>query len=396
MTTRIDLSGDEFRVNKIAVGPTGVTGSVEAVGIVNTMTGATGDTLVTSKAAKDYADTRPGPTGPRGPVGGWTIEYQFSNDTSAPPATGYIELNNAAPASVTSIFADDTDRHSSGVDLTLDEINAGDYIRVFRTDGTHAAATYEVTSASDDGAYHTYGVTYLSSVGSFVNDGNVGFSFAPQGTKGETGATGPVGPTGPTGAVGPTGSTGAAGQTGPTGADSTVTGPTGPSGPIGQTGQTGATGATGADSTVTGPTGPAGPTGPTGADSTVTGPTGSTGATGGTGGAGATGSTGAAGATGSTGPTGSTGSVGSTGPTGAQGATGPTGAVGATGPYWSRSGTVVTPATAGDDVKVDSASWYYFGDESTDGSWRIGRSGNNLVMERRESSSWVTKDTITP
>lgn len=43
-----------------------------------------------------------------------------------------------------------------------------------------------------------------------------------------------------------------------------------------------------------------------------------------------------------------------------------------------------------------SADFFYFGDPTTDGSWRIGRSGNNLVFERRESGSWVTKQTITP
>jgi len=43
-----------------------------------------------------------------------------------------------------------------------------------------------------------------------------------------------------------------------------------------------------------------------------------------------------------------------------------------------------------------SANYFYLGDPTTDGSWRIGRSGNNLVSERRESGTWVTKQTITP
>jgi hypothetical protein len=36
----------------------------------------------------------------------------------------------------------------------------------------------------------------------------------------------------------------------------------------------------------------------------------------------------------------------------------------------------------------------YLGDESTDGSWRFTPSGNDLLIEKRVSSSWVTKDTI--
>lgn len=43
-------------------------------------------------------------------------------------------------------------------------------------------------------------------------------------------------------------------------------------------------------------------------------------------------------------------------------------------------------------VKLDGAT--YFGDSGTDGSWRIVRSGNDLVIQRRESGSWVTKSTI--
>lgn len=41
-----------------------------------------------------------------------------------------------------------------------------------------------------------------------------------------------------------------------------------------------------------------------------------------------------------------------------------------------------------------ASDFHYFGDSGTDGSWRIGRSGNNLVHERRESGSWVTKMTV--
>jgi hypothetical protein len=46
------------------------------------------------------------------------------------------------------------------------------------------------------------------------------------------------------------------------------------------------------------------------------------------------------------------------------------------------------------DVNVDSDSYHYFGASNVDGSWRIGRSGDDLVHQRRESGEWVTKDTI--
>jgi len=36
----------------------------------------------------------------------------------------------------------------------------------------------------------------------------------------------------------------------------------------------------------------------------------------------------------------------------------------------------------------------YFGDQGTNGSWRITKSGNDLSIERRESGSWVQKSLI--
>ncbi|NQV03108.1 MAG: hypothetical protein HQ542_10700 [Bacteroidia bacterium] len=41
------------------------------------------------------------------------------------------------------------------------------------------------------------------------------------------------------------------------------------------------------------------------------------------------------------------------------------------------------------DVQVDS--WFYFGDESTDGNWRVSVVGEKLTFEKRESGVWVTK-----
>jgi hypothetical protein len=41
-----------------------------------------------------------------------------------------------------------------------------------------------------------------------------------------------------------------------------------------------------------------------------------------------------------------------------------------------------------------STAYKYFGASGTNGSWRIGRSGDNLVFERREAGSWVTKLTV--
>jgi hypothetical protein len=49
------------------------------------------------------------------------------------------------------------------------------------------------------------------------------------------------------------------------------------------------------------------------------------------------------------------------------------------------------------DSGADAAS-FYLGDKGANGSWRIGLdgTGTNLLIQRRESGSWVTKSTIMP
>ena len=182
-----------------------------------------------------------GATGARGPVGGWTIEYQFSTDVTAPPAAGYVELNNATVASVTHLFASDTDRHAESVQDTLDEMAAGDYLRLFRTDGTAGWATFEITAISDAGTYHDMTVTYLDDGGAFILDGTVGLAFAPvgvQGTQGTVGAQGTKGDQGTQGTVGAQGTKGDQGTQGTVGAQGTK-GDQGTQGTVGAQGNKG-------------------------------------------------------------------------------------------------------------------------------------------------------------
>jgi hypothetical protein len=48
------------------------------------------------------------------------------------------------------------------------------------------------------------------------------------------------------------------------------------------------------------------------------------------------------------------------------------------------------------DIEIGSGNAFYLGDPESEGSWRITRNGNNLVFQRRESGSWVTKEKMTP
>ena len=47
------------------------------------------------------------------------------------------------------------------------------------------------------------------------------------------------------------------------------------------------------------------------------------------------------------------------------------------------------------DVEVRNVDWVYYGDPSTDGSWRSGANGAaDFLHQRREVGVWVTKQTI--
>lgn len=62
-----------------------------------------------------------------------------------------------------------------------------------------------------------------------------------------------------------------------------------------------------------------------------------------------------------------------------------------------RIGLGVTPTSYLDingDIETLSTGVFYFGDPTTDGTWSILRDGNNLLFKRRESGSYVTKQTI--
>jgi hypothetical protein len=46
------------------------------------------------------------------------------------------------------------------------------------------------------------------------------------------------------------------------------------------------------------------------------------------------------------------------------------------------------------DIITTNNKYHYWGETTADGSWRMGLSGDNFIIERREGGSWVTKSTI--
>jgi hypothetical protein len=190
-----------FAKSTLVVGPTGPQGTTGPTGPIGPAN-ATGPTGPQGTTGPTGPQGTTGPTGPVGPAGGIAIPYLFDDTTTAPPVAGDVRMNNAAFASVTTIWASATDSGSANVDVLLDDIKAGDTIRIQKVGAPTNYGYFSITSNTDSGAYHTMVVVYLDGSGSIANNDAIELSFTQ---------IGPVGPTGPVGA------TGVQGTTGPTG-----------------------------------------------------------------------------------------------------------------------------------------------------------------------------------
>jgi hypothetical protein len=57
--------------------------------------------------------------------------------------------------------------------------------------------------------------------------------------------------------------------------------------------------------------------------------------------------------------------------------------------------TSVLPWYDSGDIVLGSTKSVYIGDKNTDGSWKFVVSGDNLLIQKRVSDAWITKQTIT-
>jgi hypothetical protein len=140
----------------------------------------------------------------------------FSTSTTAPPASGNVQLNNATQTSATLIWAHKTTNANNDASIALINVIAGDVVYIQeKSDSTRLLKFNCTADAVDRGTYVEFAVSLVSSGGAAI--GNKDAIFFGIVVRGLTGPTGPQGPTGPTGAQGPAGPTGAAGATGPQG-----------------------------------------------------------------------------------------------------------------------------------------------------------------------------------
>lgn len=190
-------------------------GSIDEGGFYIKLSAAGGDwsELLSLKGA-DGSDGADGADGISG--------YQFTFDsatTEADPGAGKFRLNNAALASVTEAYVDDTALIPSA---DVSAIIAGwdnststvlGLLTLAGTDDPTDTAMFRVTAVAPQSGYTKLSLTYVGHTGAFVNGEDYAFQFAQTGDKGDTGSTGA------TGAAGSDGSDGADGADGADGTD---------------------------------------------------------------------------------------------------------------------------------------------------------------------------------
>src|SRR5215475_1592567 len=171
----------------------------------------------------------PGPQGAPGQSSS-VIDYRFSTATVAPPASGYVALNNATASAATLIWIHYTTNANNDLTVVIKGLAVGSNLYLQDKGDSTRFAKYQVTATPvDNGTYAAVAVTWLSSGtgAAFTNNESIFLGVVAVGQPGPVGPQGPEGPTGATGAQGPTGTTGATGPAGAAGVGVPVGGTTG-------------------------------------------------------------------------------------------------------------------------------------------------------------------------
>jgi hypothetical protein len=113
------------------------------------------------------------------PVGGITLTYQFDSGLTPNPTTGEYRINNAAPASATTLYVNATTQPGNDASVIWDGLDIGDYVTMWRTAGGAGSQAFRLTSkpvASGAGAakFYTAGIAVVGTpTGSIPNNAAV-------------------------------------------------------------------------------------------------------------------------------------------------------------------------------------------------------------------------------
>src|SRR5262245_50792456 len=147
------------------------------------------------------ADGAVGPQGPQGEPGASSsaFEYTFSTDTTAPPASAHIELDNTDQTAATKLRIDDITANATDVHNLLTLYAAGDTIYLQDKDDSTRYQVYHVVDPvpARIGTYTEFNIVWdRGGATPIANNARVLLALARAGVEGPPGPTGPQGPPG--------------------------------------------------------------------------------------------------------------------------------------------------------------------------------------------------------
>lgn len=153
-----------------------------------------------------------GPAGSQGTQGTDGLDasyaYTWSTSTSGDPGSGKIAGNNATIASITQLAISETDANGASLGSAVlgswDDSTSSNKARVIiqKEGATQNRHEFLINgTGTDQGAYWTFPVSYVSTGGTISNGNSVAVNVVEKGDKGDTGAAGATGTTGATGST---------------------------------------------------------------------------------------------------------------------------------------------------------------------------------------------------
>jgi hypothetical protein len=138
-----------------------------------------------------------------GPAGKSGFAYVWSTSTAATdPTAGKVKINNATASAATALYISETDNDANGLAgeiATWDDSTSTIHgrVKLYNPNVPANFALFDITGANtDNGAWDTLNIAYVTGGGTFANNDNISIVFIPKGDKGDIGNTGGIGPRG--------------------------------------------------------------------------------------------------------------------------------------------------------------------------------------------------------